>query len=220
MNSKIVKCAIYPTAEVNFLQLVSQLRGFDPIRDCPSSLQSTLMFNPNGDSRSGAFKQAFFGTIDKPVFGDSCSIIIKRCIYTSAASKNQEVWDIHSQLKKLTTEINCLRWASALMGIVYDYIANLTTAFGDPPFEVPQMRFVKSALAISETDRHPYLLEEVIEDAEEGCFTKYIGNGSVTPFNFLDGDNAYIANFLSFCQHLQFMKTKGLAIVGDFQGMC
>jgi hypothetical protein len=80
------------------------------------------------------------------------------------------------------------------------------------------MFFVKSALAISEIDQEVFLLEEVINDAEEGPFIKYIGNGSVRPFDFLEGEERHLGEFLSFCQHIQFLKTKGLAIVGDFQG--
>ena len=53
----------------------------------------------------------------------------------------------------------------------------------------------------------------------EGPFIKYIGNGSARPYDFLEGEEHRLGEFLSFCQHVQFLKTKGLAIVGDFQGM-
>ena len=77
------------------------------------------------------------------------------------------------------------------------------------------MVYVKSAIAIAEADQEVFLLEEVINDAP---FTKYIGNGSVRPYDFLNGEQLHLGEFLSFGQHLQFIKTKGLAFVGDFQG--
>ena len=52
----------------------------------------------------------------------------------------------------------------------------------------------------------------------EGPFIKYIGNSSVKPYDFLKGDKHSCGEFLSFCQHVQFLKTKGLAFFGDFQG--
>ena len=80
------------------------------------------------------------------------------------------------------------------------------------------MVFVKSTLAISEINQEVFLLEEVINDATEGPFIKYIGNGSVRPYDFLEGEECRLSEFLSFCQHIQFLKTRGLAIVGNFQG--
>lgn len=62
------------------------------------------------------------------------------------------------------------------------------------------------------------MIEEVINKKAEGSYVKYIGNGSVLPFDFLTGDAAYWAQFLTFAQHLQYIKTCKLAFVGDFQG--
>lgn len=62
------------------------------------------------------------------------------------------------------------------------------------------------------------MVEEVIDEAVDGAFVKYIGNGSVKPLDFLSGTAAYLAQFLSFSQHVRYVKTKGLAFIGDFQG--
>ena len=104
------------------------------------------------------------------------------------------------------------------MSLVYDFIASFTQEHGFPSFAIPTMRFVKSGLAIAEDTRDTYLLEEVIDNAKDGKFVKYIGNGSVEPFDFLEGDNIHRGNFLSFCQHVQYVKTKQFTFVGDFQG--
>lgn len=218
VNSTPIKCVVYPTADITFNELVTHARTFDAIGDCSGLLTLTLIYNAKGKPKFGAFKQAIFGYVDRPALWSSTSVAIKQCFYTSASTGTRVLYDKHSQLMKLTTEINCLRWASALMGIVYRFIDDHKTTNGLAPFSIPEMVFVKSALAITETDQEVFLLEEVINDAVHGPFTKYIGNGSVKPFNFLQGDDLHRGKFLSFCQHVQFLKTKGLAFVGDFQG--
>ena len=159
-------------------------------------------------------------TVDRhPALWNSTSVAIKQCFYTSPSTGTRVLYDKHSQLTKLTAELNCLRWESALMGIVYNFINEHETNTGhSPSFLIPKMDFVKSVLAISETDQEVFLLEEVINEEVEGPFIKYIGNGSVTPYNFLKGDEHRQGEFLSFCQHVQFLKTKGLAFFSNFQG--
>jgi hypothetical protein len=219
VNSTRIKCVVYPTADITFSELVTHARTFDAIGDCPGSLAVTLMYNSKGKPKYGAFKQTVFGYFDRPVLWNSTSVAIKQSFYISQTTGARVLYDKHTQLKKLATELNCLRWASALMGIVYTFIDEHKSTNGlSPSFAIPEMFFVKSALAISEIDQEVFLLEEVINDAEEGPFIKYIGNGSVRPFDFLEGEERHLGEFLSFCQHIQFLKTKGLAIVGDFQG--
>ena len=160
-----------------------------------------------------------FGYFDQPVLWNSTSATIKQSFYVSSSTGARILYNKHTQLKKLTTELNCLRWASALMGMVYSFIDEYkTTHHLSPSFAIPEMVFVKSALAISKINQEVFLLEEVINDSTEGPFIKYIGNGSVRPYDFLEGEECRLGEFLSFCQHIQFLKTKGLAIVGDFQG--
>jgi hypothetical protein len=210
---------VYPTANVTFSELITQARAFDAIGDCSGSQAFTLMYNLRAKPKYGAFKQAIFGYVDRPALWNSTSVAIKQCFYTSPLTGTRVLYDKHSQLMKISTELNCLRWASALMGIVYKFIdEDKATNDLSPSFSIPEMFFVKSALAISETDQEVFLLEEVINEEAEGPFKKYIGNGSVKPYDFLEGEDRHRGEFLSFCQHVQFLKTKGLAFVGDFQG--
>ena len=209
---------MYPTASVTFSELVTHARTFDAVGDCSGSLEFTLMYNLRAKPKYGAFKQTVFGYLDRPALWNSTSVAIKQCFYLSSGTR--VLHDKHSQLTKLTAEINCLRWASALMGLVYDFINEHKVTDGrlspSPPFHIPEMVFIKSALAIS--DQEVFLLEEVINEDVEGPFIKYIGNGSVKPYDYLKSDEHHRAEFLTFCQHVQFLKTKGLAFVGDFQG--
>jgi hypothetical protein len=55
------------------------------------------------------------------------------------------------------------------------------------------------------------MVEEVIDEAEDDEFVKYIGNGSTKPCCHLQKDHAHRAEFLMFCQPVQYLKTKMLA---------
>jgi len=220
VNTISVQCTLYPTAPTTFSGLIGQARPFDAIKDCDGPTTLMLIYNPNAAPKYGGFKKALFGHLSRPVISDSTSssVCIKQCWYTSGASGTRLVYDNLTQITKLSAEINCLHWASALMGIVYNFINKHITMHGEPPFPIPKMRFVKNALAIADTTRDTYMLEELIDEAVQGAFVKYIGNGSVKPFEFTDDAAAYRAGFLVFCQHVQYLKTKGLAFIGDFQG--
>jgi hypothetical protein len=209
---------LYPTAMTTFSSLVNHARSFDAIRDCEGPTPVMLVYNPSAVAKYGGFKKALFGHSSLPIFMDSTAICIKQCWYLCKASGARLTYDSHTQIAKLSAEINCLRWASALMGMVYGFIDKYIEVHGTPTFTIPRMRFVKSALAISNATRETYMIEEVIDEAVDGMFVKYIGNGSVKPFDYLDGTALYCAEFLAFSQHVQYLKTKGLAFIGDFQG--
>src|SRR5271168_3480138 len=211
-------CMIYPTAGTNFSSLIIHARTFEAMKDCKGPTRLALIFNPQAAPKYGSFKRASFGHLGHSIFpgSGSTSVCFKQCCYLCKASGVRLVYDNHTQVTKLSAEINCLRWA--LMGIVYDYIHKFTTVHGKPSFDIPEMRFVKSALAVVDTTHETYMVEEVIDEAVDGAFVKYIGNGSVKPLDFLSGTAGHLAQFLSFAQHVQYVKTKGLAFIEDFQG--
>ena len=69
----------------------------------------------------------------------------------------------------------------------------------EPSFMIPRMCFMKNALAIIDTTHNTYMVEEVIDEVVHGTFVKYIGNGSVKPYEFLNSATAYWAKFLAMC---------------------
>jgi hypothetical protein len=213
-------CIIYPTADTKFSSLITHAGTFNAINDCKGPTRLSLVYNLGAALKYGAFKRASFGHLSFSIFSgsESTSVCIKQCWYLCKASGAKLAYDNHTQITKLSAEINCLRWAAALMGIVYDFINKYTEIHGEPSFSIPEMRFVKSALAVVDATHETYMIEEVIDEALDGAFMKYIGNGSVKPLDFLSSSAAYRAEFLSFSQHVQYMKTKGLAFIGDFQG--
>jgi len=209
---------LYPTVATTFFGLIDQARQFDAIKDSEGPIAPTMIYNPNAAPKYGSFKRALFGHFSHPVFAGSNSVCIKQCWYLCKVSGCQLLYDNHTQITKLSAEINCMWWASALMGIIYDFIEKGIARYGKPPFVIPNMRFVKNALVIADSTREAYMVEEVIDEGADGMFVKYIGNGSVKPFDFLSGEAANSAQFLTFAQHVQYMKTKNLVFIGDFQG--
>ncbi|KIJ08082.1 hypothetical protein PAXINDRAFT_89386 [Paxillus involutus ATCC 200175] len=136
------------------------------------------------------------------------------------------------ELEKVFCEANVLYWAKALMKMTYDFIErNLGKAKEPPPFEIPRIRFVEAGLVLAYAQttkglRGPragtvsiaYLAEEEIK-SDEG-FVKYIHNGDCTPIPEPHEPGYDIALFLAFTQHVQYLKTSGLAYISDYQGSC
>ena len=146
-----------------------------------------------------------------------------QCFYQNPGSETCKPYDGYKQAEKLTIELNCLGWASALMNVVYRFIEKEEEVQGKKPsFEVPKMCFVQGGLAITiiDDEKTAYLVEEVIDNADEGWFVKYLNNDSAVPRVFASKEWTTWAEFLSFVQHVQFLKTDGTAYVSDFQGKC
>ena len=139
----------------------------------------------------------------------------------------RNVYRGQTQATYLSVELNCLGWASALMDLVYSFMKKEDLIRGSPPFEVPQMRYVKAGLAIQVSSdsagtgpgsQNAYLLEEYIDSEEPGGFVKYLNNNSAKPFKFKDKERSIRAKFLSFLQHVQFIETGSQAYLSDLQG--
>ncbi|PCH36524.1 hypothetical protein WOLCODRAFT_20598 [Wolfiporia cocos MD-104 SS10] len=97
------------------------------------------------------------------------------------------------------------------------------SAYGMPPFELPDLRFVEAALAVksctSEEPMEAYMLEEVIS-VNNGGFHKYLNNNSVIPHQFNDPVDMALANYLAYTQHAQYWLMGKMAFVTDYQDIC
>jgi hypothetical protein len=209
---------LYPTAETTFIGLIDQAHQFYAIKDSKNPITLTMIYNPNAAPKYGSFNWASFGHLSYLVFSGSTSVCIKQCRYLCKASGNQLFYNNHTQITKVSTEINYMQWVSALIRIIYNFIKTKIVMYGKPSFVILTMCFMRNALIIADSTCEAYLVEEVIDEGADGMFVKYIGNGSVKPFDFLLGKAADRTQFLAFAQHVQYMKTKSLAFIGDFQG--
>ncbi|KAK7035169.1 hypothetical protein R3P38DRAFT_3184742 [Favolaschia claudopus] len=62
------------------------------------------------------------------------------------------------------------------------------------------------------------MLEEVIDRETEGPFRKYINNASAVTLALEDPEDQERADFLTFVQHYQMLKSHGTLFVSDYQG--
>ncbi|KAF8233750.1 hypothetical protein L208DRAFT_1090810, partial [Tricholoma matsutake] len=170
VNTLSVQCMLYPTAATTFSSLISQACSFDAIKDCEGPTTSMLIYNPNATPKYGGFKQVLFGHLSRPLSSGSTSICIKQCWYLCMALGGRLPYDNHTQITKLSAEINCLRCASVLMGIIYDFVDKHVKMHGPPSFIIPKMHFVKNALAMVDMTHETYMVEEVIDEAVDGMF--------------------------------------------------
>lgn len=184
------------------------------------------------------FKIAAFGTSTTSLFKSSimqdiCAKrtyhVVERVTVSDLAANGSLVTtcidvphDSRKQFQNLAMEVACIIWAQALLDDIYDFITEeLGHLPGDPPFQIPQFRFVESALAMEVSPDQKaavFLVEEVIAEDQQGPFRKYLNNVSPVPLTMSHKEDKDRASFLAFTQHVQYRKTKKQAFVSDYQG--
>jgi hypothetical protein len=110
-----------------------------------------------------------------------------------------------------------------LLQDIYDFIAEYHQSRPDTcPCPIPQFQFVASGLAMmnvmgsSPDKKEVFLIEELIQS--DRPWRKYINNNLSHPCNFNNDENLSHAEFLAFCQHVQYWRTNTLVFTSDFQG--
>jgi hypothetical protein len=231
-KGKTIIARVHPTQKKDFNQLIQNPHDDGHLAN-PCLL--TLAWEVSLEHQKlGAFKMAYIGIASENLFGSSTRICIKQTFYTKTkdvqqfrASKittqTRKMNIVHDPIKQasgLTMEITCLVWAQALLDLVYVFVDEYLKAQDTrPPFPIPVMRFVDAALAVEQNgDGQVYLLEEVVEEANEGKFRKFVNNDSAVPPRFKDEGDKHRSEFLTFTQHVQYWKTKKTAFVSDYQG--
>ena len=144
-----------------------------------------------------------------------------------------------NEVPKLFREANVLYWAKSLLQFTYDFIDHCisSSSHQDCP-HIPRVRFVEAGLEFAYdqgpqglacaastssagfntgSTRAAFLLEELI--AGEDVFQKFIHNMDANPLLDEHESGYDFALFLAFTQHVQYVKTGGLAIISDYQGM-
>ncbi|KAJ3556255.1 hypothetical protein NP233_g12021 [Leucocoprinus birnbaumii] len=217
---------LFAIPDLGFNELVEHvMKGFKVI---DTSLQATTHAFIEYDRRvqlgSGTSKATFAAAL---IMGDQRQMVaLKRPLEAASQAMN----GVQRPFKKgadantaVIQEVLCLAWASALIRLSYDFIAE-STKTKEPPFLIPMLRMVKSWVAApiaatttagGSTPQALYLVEELIEG---GVSVKYINN--TTSSVELDQDSEYypVAVFLSFLQHVQYIETNKLAFISDLQG--
>jgi hypothetical protein len=211
--------------------------------DPANALQGSIVVELTTDIGMGTFKKAHTGhlsLIHLPEQGLGTTlnqlVAVKR-MYRSpkntGTSSNRAVvrFAPADEYARTVQEANLLYWAASLMEFTYSFIHRfLSKSSADPPFEIPQLRFVHAGVAVSHDQaigtnisnttsiRRTYLVEEFINESSEG-FVKFVHNGDANPLLDLDDPLYEIAEFLCFTQHVQYFKTDGTVFLSDLQGM-
>lgn len=220
LNTISLPCLIYVSDPKTFTELIVDPTVTSVFKSI-AAVSANLTYDPTDKPKLGSFKEARFGHTSIPIFGRaSRKVCIKQAIYRNPGSKKALRYDGHAQAEKLSLEIKCSYWANALMDLVYDYISEVHETKGTPSFDVPNVRFVKTALAtVQGATPNAFLLEEVIDAERDGPFRKYVNNDSTMPaLGLKSAMDLHLASFFVFCQHVQYLKTERLAYVSDYQG--
>ncbi|KAJ4473173.1 hypothetical protein J3R30DRAFT_3708305 [Lentinula aciculospora] len=162
------------------------------------------------------------------ILGTSTNVCLKRCFIRSSDGSISMLPE-DRQYNELSRELNCIVWAKVLLDMVYQFIARKDEACSTrPSFTIPQLRFIDAALVVARRNNHEelYMMEERIGGSgpdSDRNFMKYICNNSGRPI-LLRGSSLHAsernqcARFLSFAQHVQYLRTAKLAFTSDFQG--
>lgn len=185
-----------------------------------TQVPTILRIPKNPSYRCGVFKMALEAQSNEIVIGNSTRICLKQIIHKGSTQELKPA-DVGSQLSKLIVEVGCLIWGKALLDLVYEFISSAKVT-SDFHITVPMLRFVEFGLFISDDRTQVYLVEEYLDvgSKDDQKFFKYINNSSAKPLLSYLPDNDYkdCARFLSFAQHIQFVKTKEMVYTSDFQG--
>jgi hypothetical protein len=130
----------------------------------------------------------------------------------------------NEQIKDLAVEALSIQWAMSLLEDVYTFIASYHwSQQATCPIKILQFRFVKAGLVVTNVPstapekKEVFLVEELIQSTD-GPWRKYINNNSSQPHYFGGHENQQHAEFLAFCQHVQYWRTSCQAFTSDFQG--
>lgn len=90
------------------------------------------------------------------------------------------------------------------------------------PPTIPRLQFVETALALghqSGSTSISTLPVFMVEEKINGSWQKYLHNGSARIPSHLSEKDTILAEFLAFTQHVQYLRTNGLAFISDYQGV-
>ncbi|KAL0960042.1 hypothetical protein HGRIS_011690 [Hohenbuehelia grisea] len=211
-NTISVQCVAFHAPRVSFTDLLKTPLITD-IQKSSAPRRITLFFNPSGPSEAGSFKIARIGhtdPTDEPLFklSSSTRVCIKQAYRksTTDSAAPPKLYEGKLQAQMLQDEIKCIVYANSLLDLVYNFIDSSDQ----------ESAFAPSADANDHVNC-AFLLEEMIDPLNEGEFTKYLNNDNAVPLPSNDPDVNLRSDFLSFAQHVQYVKTKKAVFVSDFQ---
>ncbi|KAI6098337.1 hypothetical protein EDD16DRAFT_1663647 [Pisolithus croceorrhizus] len=243
LQTKLESVVFYPILTIRLEEILDDTdkRAFG--LDQEHSFNGQLCFDTSSDSLLGVggFKTTHVAhLLLQPTAPTSLGslpwhmIVLKRPYFVGESTTNRvyKHYVLAQELPILFREANVLYWAKSLLKMTYEFIDHAIRHATDLSMldwitDIPRLRFVEAGLALvyASTSKGAstsstgsvsgaYLLEEKI-DAK---FTKFIHNVQYSSCLKPDNEGFHIAQFLVFTQHVQYIKTDGLAYISDYQG--
>ncbi|KAG8791641.1 hypothetical protein FRC12_008543 [Ceratobasidium sp. 428] len=193
----------------------------------------TLNISLENELGTGSFKKCILGslvlhTAPPTGLGSSGSqpVALKRPYYQDSSTTHQRAKRLppSEELCFVTKEAVLWLWGTSLYALVLEYMKNHAYAEKEGAPTIPLVRFVQAGVAkLLSADAGEaalagaMLVEERIPS--NYTFLRFVGNGSAVPYPF--PTNTYehtLAQFCSFCQHVQWVMTGGQVYCADWQG--
>src|ERR1700722_6636244 len=93
--------------------------------DTISPTKCNIIYDPDRHAKYGGLKHAIFSHTSIPILDPSRRECIKQCSYVDSSEELPicHLYDLASQMKQLSCDINCSRWETVSMDLVYNFIA-------------------------------------------------------------------------------------------------
>lgn len=176
----------------------------------------TLSFELHAAVEKGAFKMTLPATIISTLPDGWTS---REVVYKFHIAPDETRLVSAEQHSMTLVELNLFVWARVLLADVYRFIAHALHNGNTTDLRIFPFRMVDTALAFGNKESI-FLVEQSISPAtNQGHFRKYLTNSSAVPLDQSNTEDTLRALFLSFTQHVQFVRTKGYMFLCDYQGM-
>lgn len=214
---------VVPIPSIPFPELIDNdnvSKAFDP--DSPDFASRTGVLEIySGELGRGAMKTCVEGRLqvmdwERDYAGPQGPAAIKR-FYTT--DRNQRLARLPSgaEKSKCRQEGALLMWSISILNHSLSYV-QLIAAQNPCPLPIYNLRFSPMALVSVDSKGSKKTTTYLVEDRIPGLWQKYIGNANAVPIIASDEEGYKRAEFMSFLQHVQFEKTRGLAYISDWQG--
>ncbi|KAG8708441.1 hypothetical protein FRC09_001257 [Ceratobasidium sp. 395] len=232
-GADIQHSGFFPLAEIPMANLVS-LNGALDFSNTQLALTGVINFDirHDNDLGSGSFKKCILGRLilhAVPATGLGSTnlqvVALKRPCCPDSTPNQPKLFSPGDELRFVTKEAIGWQWGSSLYILILDYIKNHERSGDEGELVIPPAWFVKegvakliTANAIGENALSGAILVEEHIPSDQ-VFTHFIGNGSALPCIFSSGLHEHLlAQFFSFCQHVQWVVTGGQVYCSDWQG--
>ncbi|KAG8699336.1 hypothetical protein FRC09_006679 [Ceratobasidium sp. 395] len=233
-RSRLYTTEFFPLVNLSISEL-SERNLLDELSNSQLALAGVITLNISLENElgTGSFKKCILGslvlhTAPSTGLGSSGSqpVALERPYHQDSSTTRQRPKRLppSEELCFVTKEGVLWQWGTALYALVLEYMKNHAHAEKEGAPTIPLVWFVQagvakllSANAGEAALAGAMLVEERIPS--NYTFLRFVGNGSAVPYPFpINTYEHTLAQFCSFCQHVQWVMTGGQVYCADWQG--